>query len=216
MVNKMVRQKKEWVCSECLGSFIKWAGICPKCGKGGTLKEHILIPTTKKPTATRSQKSLARRAKDSERNIARRMIEADGQDPLYKNVSSSTGRVGHITGMQIDAVSLNYVIENKNRVMPQWINKAWIQILQRAASFNKHALLHMEPSNIAKTFPVDGVKKKTDTMAIITQTRHESLILSEKALFRVREIIESKDSAAQKVKEIQSIFGVVDNPDTLV
>ena len=173
------------------------------------MKEHQILPAKQKlKKATRSQKSIIRRAKDSERNIARRMIEVDGPDPFYRNVTSSTGRVGHITGMQIDAISLNYVTENKNRSMPLWINKAWIQILQKASDLGKHALLHMEPSNIAKVYPSNGIKKKTDNMAIITQTRHEDLILSEKALQHVIEIVNSKDTSVKKINRIKQSIGL--------
>lgn len=169
------------------------------------MREHILIPVKAKPKATLSQKGLIRRAKISERNISRRMQEIDGADPIYKNVTSSTGRVGHITGMQIDAISRNYVIENKNRTLPVWLNKAWIQILQRAIDFQKHALLHIEPSNIAKEFPVNGVKHRTDTMAVISQSRHEALILAEKTLEAVREVAQSSDSNVMKVRKINDL-----------
>lgn len=171
------------------------------------MQERILIPIKAKTKATLSQKGLMRRAKNSERNISRRMQEVDGPDPIYKNVTSSTGRVGHITGMQIDSISLNYVIENKNRSLPAWLNIAWIQILQRAADFGKHALLHIEPSNIAKEYPVNGIKKRTDTMALITQTRHESLILSEKALYQIKDIVNSDESNVVKVRKIMGLLG---------
>lgn len=205
-VSKMIRQKKEYRCTVCDAKALKFSGYCPSCKKAGTMKEHILIPVKAKARATLSQRGLARRAKNSERNISRRMLEVDGPDPVYRNVTSSTGRVGHITGMQIDAISKNYVIENKNRTMPAWINTAWIQILQRGIDFGKHALLHMEPSNIAKEFPINGVKHKTDNMAIITQTRHESLIISEKYLFAIREIIESPDSNVIKVRKVTDLL----------
>lgn len=203
----MIRSKKEYRCTVCEAKAIKWSGFCPKCKAAGTMKEHILIPTTAKPKATLSHKSLRRRATTSEREAVRRMVTVDGPDPAYKNITSSTGRVGHITGMQIDGISLNYVIENKNRTMPAWINKAWIQILQRAEDFNKHALLHIEPSNIAREYPVNGIKKRTENMAIISQSRHESLILSEKAVHQIQEIVQSKDTNAIKIRKIGDILG---------
>lgn len=203
----MIRQKKEYRCSNCDAAAIKFSGYCPSCKKAGTMRERILIPVKAKSRASLSQKGLARRAKNSERNIARRMQEVDGPDPIYKNVTSSTGRVGHITGMQIDAVTLNHVIENKNRTLPAWLNTAWIQILQRAADFNKHALLHIEPSNIAKEYPINGVKRRTDNMAIVTQTRYESLIITEKTLYLIRDIIESGDSNVVKVRKITDLLG---------
>jgi hypothetical protein len=166
----------------------------------------VLIPKVAKPKATPSQKSIIRRAKNSERNIARRMLEIDGADPAYRNVTSSTGRVGHITGMQIDAVSATYVTENKNRTMPLWLNKAWIQIVQRAEDFSKHALLHIEPSNIAKEYVINGFKRKTPTMAIITQDRHEDLIMKEKSLAAIKSVMESGDTNLVKVRKIQELL----------
>lgn len=165
-----------------------------------------MVPVKVKPKATLSQRGLARRAKNSERNIARRMLEVDGPDPIYRNVTSSTGRVGHITGMQIDAISSHYVIENKNRSLPVWLNNAWVQIQQRAQDFGKHALLHIEPSNIAKEFPVNGIKHKTDTMAVIGQTRHESLIKSEQVLYQIKTIIDSGESNVVKVRKIMELL----------
>ena len=204
-VSKMVRQKKEYRCTNCDAKALKFSGYCPSCKKAGTMKEHLLIPVKLKPKASLTQKSLIRRAKNSEREISRRMQAIDGPDPLYKNVASSTGRVGHITGMQIDSISKGDVIENKNRTMPAWINKAWIQILQRAEDFGKNALLHIEPSNIAREFPVNGVKKRTPNMAIISQERHEDLILAEKALVLIGDIILSKDNQATKLRKIAEL-----------
>jgi hypothetical protein len=205
-VSKMIRQKKEYRCTVCDAKALKFSGYCPGCNKAGTMREHILIPVKAKPKATLSQKGLARRAKNSERGIASRMQAVDGADPVYRNVTSSTGRVGHISGMQIDAISKNYVIENKNRTLPMWMNKAWIQILQRARDFDKNPLLHIEPSNIAREYPVNGVKYKTDTMAIIPQSRHEDLIITERQVQQAREVIQSGDSNVVKVRKIMDIL----------
>lgn len=205
-VNKMIRQKKEYRCSNCDGKALKFSGYCPHCKKAGTMREHILIPVKAKKKATLSQRGLARRAKTSERNIARRMLEIDGPDPVYKNVTSSTGRVGHITGMQIDAISRNYVIENKNRTLPIWLIKAWIQIVQRGVDFGKNALLHVEPSNMPREFPVNGVKYKTPNMAIISQERHETLITNEQAVHKIKEVLDTGESNVVKVRKIMDLL----------
>ncbi len=179
---RMVRSKKEYVCTECQHKHIKWEGTCRNCAAVGTLEEVILIPQKPKPTASAATRSLQRRSKKSEREIARSMQEVDGPDPLYKNIASSTGRIGFITGMRVDAVSANYFIENKNRKIPLWLANAWLLINQKAADAGKHALLHVEPPNIPRDFPLNGVKHKLGTLAIITQSRHEELIRAEKAL----------------------------------
>jgi hypothetical protein len=178
----MIRSKKEFLCRICNTKYIKWQGVCSKCGEGGTIVEVSLLPVQVKPRATPSQKSLMRRSKTSERDIAKRMLSADGPDPAFKNIATSTGRIGHITNIRVDAVSLHYVTENKNRILPVWIRDAWILINQRAEDFNKYPLLHLDPPNFPKTIPINGQQKKLDSMAVITQTRHEELIQKEREL----------------------------------
>ena len=178
----MIRSKKEFRCQNCDARYIKWIGVCKGCGQGGTLKEVNLLPVQVKPRATLSQKSLMRRSKTSERNIAKRMVAIDGPDPAFQHIATSTGRIGHITNIRVDAISKHYVTENKNRVLPAWLNDAWLLINQRAEDFNKHALLHLDPPNMPKTMPINGQQKKLDSMAVITQTRHEDLIQKEREL----------------------------------
>jgi hypothetical protein len=178
--SKMVRSKKEWVCKNCGTTTIAWSGICKNCGSIGVIEEHILIPP--KPKATLTQRGIMSRSKRTERKAARRMVEIDGPDPNFQKIASSTGRVGHITNLQFDAVSKNYATEIKNRKIPTWMVKAWIQIQQRAIDFNKNALLYMEPPNMPKTFPLNGQNHKSSDLVIITQARHEELILAEKEL----------------------------------
>lgn len=135
-----------------------------------------------KPKAALAQRALNRRAKTSERNIARKMVEIDGPDPNFEKITTSTGRVGQLTHLQFDAISKSYVTENKNRVLPLWLVKAWIQIQQRALDFHKAALLHIEPPNMEKNFPLNGERHKTSNMHIITEERHRELIEKEKEL----------------------------------
>lgn len=146
------------------------------------LPNNIGVPKPVRTTETAAARKLRRRAKDSERGIARRMQDVDGPDPAFRNIASSTGRIGHITGMRIDAISRSYVTENKNRKMPSWLIAAWVLINQRAVDFNKNALLHVDPPNMPKEFVIQGGKRKLDTLAIISQTRHEELIHNEKVL----------------------------------
>jgi len=110
------------------------------------------------------------------------MSRIDGPDPSYAKIASSTGRIGHITGIRVDAISRTYVTENKNRKLPGWFIDAWLLINQRAKDFNKNALLHIEPPNMPREMHINGQLEKLDTMAVITQTRHEDLIRAEKAL----------------------------------
>ena len=183
----MIRSKKEYRCSNCNKVYLKWQGICYQCDQVGTINEIVLIPS--KPKATPSQRALMERSKRSERSIARKMQEADGIDPEFSRIASVTGRVGHITNLRFDAVSRTYATENKNRILPGWMIKAWILVNQRALDFNKYALMHLDPPNMPKTFPLNGEQKKLDTMAVIGQTRHELLIIRSKKLEKIENLV---------------------------
>lgn len=180
MVSKMVRSKKEFRCNECSAKFIKWSGICFNCGKGGSLEEFVLIPAQKKPVATRTQKSILRRSKNSERTVGKRFVALDGPDPAFQHIATSTGRIGHITNIRADTVSRFHLVENKNRTLPLWMINAWILILQRADDFDKIPVFHLDPPNLPKEYPHNGVKKKVDTMAVIPQNRYEELVKMER------------------------------------
>lgn len=172
------------------------------------LEEVILIPEKPtRPTPTQSVKSIQRRAKNSEREIARRMQNIDGADPAYRNIASSTGRIGHISGMRVDGVSLQYAIENKNRALPSWLVKAWILIQQKSVEMNKQVLLHIEPSNGPKDYAANGLKHKSENMAILTQTRHEKLIGDEKRIQAIEQICETPLSNAMKLRSIKDLLG---------
>lgn len=204
MGSQMIKPKREWKCSNCGRTYIKWEGTCYRgCQFAGTLEEVSLNGAKKvKPEATAEAKRLRRRAKQSERDIAKRMLESDGPDPAFRNIASNTGRVGFITGMRIDAISKSYVTENKNRKMPSWLIAAWLLINQRAVDFNKNALLHVDPPNMPKDFIIQGAKRKLDTLAIISQTRHEELIATEHMFEAIAHAINSKRDYA----ELQTIL----------
>jgi hypothetical protein len=202
----MVRSRKEYICTKCSTLHLRWQGFCKNCKAGNTLDERLLLPA-KKPRAALSQRSLGERAKRSERSEAKRMTEADGPDPAFKFIASSTGRVGHITALQIDAISRSYVTENKNRVMPTWLIKAWIQINQRAVDFNKSALLHIDPPNMPKTFLINGKNVPLSTMAIISDARHIQLIKRDRAMAQIEETLSERTdlNAVNMLAEIRKI-----------
>lgn len=176
----MIRPKREWRCSKCDAKYIKWEGSCRKCKNAATLVEFELIPA--KPRASPTQRSLMRRSKKSERDIARTMVQVDGPDPLYEKIASSTGRIGHITNIRVDAISKHYVTENKNRVLPKWLIDAWLLIQQRAIDFGKWPLLHLDPPNAPRDFVLNGKKEPMSSLCIITQSRHSDLIQKEREL----------------------------------
>jgi hypothetical protein len=189
------RKPYNYRCTNCSTPHLKWAGFCLSCKEEGTVIE---IPGI--------GRRIRRRAKDSERSIAKRMVAADGIDPNFAKIASSTGRIGHITGLRVDTVSRNYFTEAKNRVLPKWLLDAWLLINQRAGDFDKHALLHLEPPNMPRDYMVNGVKRKLDTMALITQTRHESLIISERQLHEIQGIMNNNESNLIKVRRIRDLL----------
>lgn len=190
-----------------------WEGRCRSCQEIGTLQE-VTLQARIVSTATDEQRKLRRRAKDSERGIAKRMVAADGPDPAFARIASSTGRIGHINSMRIDAVSRTYVTENKNRKMPTWLIEAWILLNQKGDEFQKNILLHVEPPNMPRDYPTQGTKKKLDTMAIITQTRHENLIMKEKALAEVEQILSSDVIDQAKLQQALRVLEYVQSDKT--
>lgn len=191
------------VCSACGLRYLKWQGFCT-CGQVGTINN---IEPREPNRETARAKGIRRRAKNSERNIARRMTDIDGADPAFKHIASSTGRIGMITGIRVDAVSKNYVTEAKNRVLPKWLIDAWLLINQRSIDFSKNALLHLEPPNAPRDFVLNGMKYKLGTMAIITQDRHEDLIRAERLFLEIQAISQSSDSNVVKVRKIAGLVG---------
>lgn len=124
-----------------------------------------------------------RKAKDSERKLGRHLIENDGPDPAMMpggGIVSSTGRVGHITGLQFDVRSRTYAAENKNVKMPAILFDWWLQICQVAKGQGKEPLLRWEPSN-------EDAPRGIEPMVVITQTRHADLLAYEKVFTEKQE-----------------------------
>jgi hypothetical protein len=198
----MIRSKREWLCTNCHARYIKWQGFC-RCGDIGKIVEVSLGKETLEANReTDEQRRLRLRAKRSERAIAKRMTNIDGADPAWSRIASSTGRIGHISGIRADAVSMHYIIENKNRKLPIWIINAWILINQKGIDFDKHVLLHLEPPNMPREIPINGTKEKLDTMAVITQGRHEELIVKEHTLALIEEAILSGKTNVGRIRTI--------------
>lgn len=205
-MGKMVNPRRKFICTKCHATQIVWEGRCRACTSVGTLEELNLTNTRSKNTETNEQRRLRRRAKDSERGIAKRMVAADGPDPSFSKIASSTGRIGHISGIRVDAVSRTYVTENKNRKMPTWLIDAWVLINQRGEDFQKNVLLHIDPPNMPREYISQGLKKRLDTMAIISQSRHEELIKKEKTLSELEQILNSDIKDSFKLQQVLNIL----------
>ncbi len=116
-----------------------------------------------------------KRSKQSERDGGHWLQQHDGDDPAWKHVASSTGRVGHITGLQFDMVSLHYTTENKQIKLPARFLQFWLQIVDISVTHGKDALLRIEPTN-----ELVGLRKRAPIMHIITEDRHAELLRKER------------------------------------
>lgn len=127
----------------------------------------------------RAKRALLERAKRSERDFATWLVRHNG--PERENASAlaitSTGRIGHITGIQADNVSRSYLGENKNERPPVTLAKYWQKICQRAIDWHKDPVLRWDPPNAAD-YPVAG--KPLPDMHIITVERHGELLEKER------------------------------------
>lgn len=200
-MGKMIRVKREWLCTTCQARYLTWQGFC-RCGDVGKIIEVTVGKDRLESKESPDQRRLRMRAKRSERAIAKRMTQIDGRDPAFDRIASSTGRIGHITGIRADAVSAHYIIENKNRKLPAWLINAWVLINQKGHDFDKEVLLHIEPPNMPRDIPINGVKEHLENMSIITQSRHEDLIYKEKILAAVEEAIYSGKTNVGRIRTI--------------
>jgi hypothetical protein len=89
-------------------------------------------------------------------------------------IVSETGRVGHVTALQFDAISLSYVAENKHERVPATWWSYWKKVVEKATEWRKEPLLRIEPTNDDK----DGVP----VLHLITERRHAELLLCEQKL----------------------------------
>jgi hypothetical protein len=133
--------------------------------------------------AISEQKRRLRKAKQTERDSGKWLLEHDGPDPAWQTVSSSTGRVGHITQLQFDVVSRQYAGEVKNIIVPAKIFGFWMKIVSIASMHRKNPVLIIAPNNEYKQ---TGFPKKAPTMHIITEERHAELLQKEKEFDNIK------------------------------
>lgn len=122
-----------------------------------------------------------RRAKDSERRMGKWFLEHDGPDPHLKpggGVVTTTGRVGHITGLQFDILSRHYAGENKNEKVPATWWQYWLKVVAKAIEMGKTPVLRVEPTNDL-TQTVLG--RKVPNLHMISEERHAELLGYERA-----------------------------------
>jgi hypothetical protein len=122
-----------------------------------------------------------RRAKDSERDAGRWAIKHDGPDPRFRpgaGLVSTTGRVGHVTGLQFDTLSRTYAGENKHEKVPATWWKYWVQVCTKAVEHGKQPWLRVDPTN-DDDVTVNG--RPVPIIHMITEERHAELLAYERA-----------------------------------
>lgn len=143
--------------------------------KGGPMRKPSQQSKEKSTSATSRKEKLAllRRSKTSEREFARWMVKHDGPDTRMRGLTTSTGRIGHVTGIRADTLSATFIGENKNARLNATLAKFWQLICEKGLEWVKHPVLHWEPSN-AKDYPVNG--KPLPDLYIIDGTTFEYLL----------------------------------------
>jgi hypothetical protein len=89
---------------------------------------------------------------------------------------TSTGRIGHVTNIQADTLSLHYLGENKNEVIPlKWL-RYWDKINKRAAEWGKDPVLVLDPPPDNR----NAVNPNLPNLHVITPERHAELLAKER------------------------------------
>ena len=136
-----------------------------------------------------------RRAKDSERRFAKWLVEHDGPHPRYipgGGIASSTGRVGHVTGLQFDCVSMTYAGENKQQKVWAGLWGFWKQVVDVARREHLEPVLRIEPTNEDKAgYP---------NLHIITEERHAQLLAYERQVRSMNEPVSTDAETPAKVE----------------
>lgn len=126
------------------------------------------------------------RWKTKERDIARLLQRIDGppRSAVLRSLQTSTGRLGHLSDLQVDSASRTFAIEIKCRKLPVWLIQAWCQINERAREFGLEPLLALTiaAGQHEKTYQHAGKTYKTPELCIITFDRLEALLACERAL----------------------------------
>ena len=117
-----------------------------------------------------------KRSKQAERDLGHWLLKHDGKDPRLSGLTTSTGRVGHLTHLQFDVLSKSYAAECKQVKVPAKLFGWWRQIVSIATTQGKDALLYIEPTNT----DVQGKKIRVPELHILTAERHAELLRKEK------------------------------------
>lgn len=137
------------------------------------------------------------KAKASERELGKWLIEHDGIDPKWapgNGIVTAAGRVGHITELQLDSISRSYGAENKQMLVGSTLWGFWKKVVARAWEQGKQPLLRWEPTNEDRF--IEG--KRVPNLHVITEERHAELLWYE------RQFIERQERATARAGSVRS------------
>ena len=151
--------------------------------------------------------------------MGRWFIEHDGPDSRFPpggGLVSTTGRVGHVTGLQFDILSRHYAGENKHEKVPATWWKYWLKVVSKAIEQGKAPVLRVEPTN---DDAATALGRRVPNLHIITEERHAELLGYERAAIegtdapvpapeaaapRLQRLADSLDDFRPYPKEIQT------------
>lgn len=142
--------------------------------RGKPISKPSTKPSEKSTDESRRAKlALLRRSKTSEREFARWMVKHDGADTRMSGLTTSTGRIGHVTNIRADTLSKTFLGENKNERLNAKLARYWQLICEKSIEWGKSPILHLEPPN-AKDYPV--ARKPLPDLYILDRTTLEYLL----------------------------------------
>lgn len=192
---------------------------------------------------TREKRSSSPRWKTTEREKARWTQQRYGveDDPTVRHLVSSTGRIGHLTGLGVDITSAGAVGEVKDRNavpgwlrdawkaanstassvleehdLPQWLETAWTQIIQYADSriTKRRPLLFLSYGKGKRpTFVSGGKTLPLPDMHIITPEHHDELVRGWVAAQQIRSKLWP---GAVGYNDSQAAFGLLNEINTIL
>lgn len=82
------------------------------------------------------------KGRNFEQDVGKLLLEIDGECPDFGEMTTSTGRLGQQTNIQLDCISKNFGVECKARKnIPNWLEEPWEQIQDKADDYGKSPLL---------------------------------------------------------------------------
>ena len=101
-----------------------------------------------------------------------KLVKSDGYCPVWKDITSSTGKTGKIVGYKDGILSRSYAATAKQGIkLPKYIFEEFNKIKKSAQAYNKEPLLILSRD-----------KRKYPVTHLITEKRHLELLRKEREL----------------------------------